>query len=138
MPEGRERGLDYQDQEEPEHRKYSPEQCPETKRQLDFLAELAWYDEEERSLTHPPGGEYQAEAKTLLERLERAAQEGKGNAQNLAVASFDINLTIHLPDGDDPTAPGSVPIRRLKELQAEGATSSAPAPTGSRRTSCRP
>ena len=58
MPEGRERGLDYQDQEEPEHRKYSPEQCPETKRQLDFLAELARYDEGERSLTHSVSGRH--------------------------------------------------------------------------------
>ena len=119
MPERRERGLDHHE-EEPEHRRYSPEHCPETRRQLDFLQELARYDEGERSLTHPPGGEHGTEAKTLLERLERLAQEGRGNAEDLEVASFDIDLTIHLPDEDDPTARGSVPIRRLGELQEEG------------------
>ena len=119
MSKGRERGLDHLE-DEPEYRRYSPEECPETKAQLDFLQRLADYDEDDRALTHPPGGEHQAEARKLMERLEAVAHDSAGNAQDLMVASFDIDLTIHLPDEDDPTAGGEIRIQRLKDLQAEG------------------
>lgn len=120
MPPTREPGLDYQSREEPEHLHYSPQEYPEIAARLELLNQLARYDQTSREVTFPSAGEPSQEALALTEALDEQILAARGSANDLAVASFDIDLTIHLPDEDDPAARGTVPVDRLRELRAGG------------------
>ena len=80
---------------------------------------LADADEPERTICHPWGPPDGATA-ILLEEADREADVQAEEINGLAVWSFDIDLTIAMPE-DEPGCRGTVSIDRLKHLQKQGA-----------------
>ena len=87
---------------------------------LDLLNELALYDETDRELTFPNGKTATPIARDLMARLDEILQNPAPENWRLAIWSFDIDLTLAMPE-DEPGCRGFIPISRLHHLRGCGA-----------------
>lgn len=94
---------------------------PRTARLLDVINRIALFDETERAITYPNPAAPDPAATKLLEELQAATGPGSdAPGQHPPVWSFDIDLTLRMPD-DHPGCRGPIPINRLVRLQRQGA-----------------
>ena len=104
-----------------EHEHYTPETHPEVAARLALLNALATFDEKYRVIGYPTSAvdeETAAETRDWLERIESAAQTAAPCA--LLVASFDIDLTLRIPEDEGYDDPGSIDPNELRRLQDQG------------------
>lgn len=90
--------------------------CASIADRLVLLNEMAMYDETTRALTFPQAGQPDPGASELTARLNRLTREPCPEAAQLPVWSFDIDLTLVMPE-DEPGAGGTIPVQRLTSLQ---------------------
>ena len=89
---------------------------PAIRERLALLNEMATYDELERALTFPRGQPPQPGAAQLTTRLNRLSGQECPDAAQLPVWSFDIDLTLAMPE-DEPGTRGPIPVQALIDLQ---------------------
>ena len=89
-----------------------------TKR-LGLINEVALYDETDRAVTYPFPDREDTEADRLSNQLQRAIDHPITESDGMSVYSFDIDLTLQLPE-DTANEHGAVPIRYLRHLQTTG------------------
>ena len=101
-------------------RPYPRETCPITAERLDVINGMATIDEDWRAITFPIQGAVNREAERLLEHFRQLADTPNPESPEMEVWSFDIDLTLTMPE-DEPGCKGPVPVGRLQELQQQGA-----------------
>ena len=101
-------------------RRYSAETCPETRSKLDVINEIALLDEREAVLSLPKGEEPAPEFNRMTTMLHQALGRPNPEPRELDIWSFDIDLTLEMPD-DEPGCQGLISISRLHQLQGNGA-----------------
>lgn len=89
---------------------------PEIVTRLELLNSMATYDETTRELAFPPQGRTGPEAVSLLTRLHLLLRTPCPAAAQKQVWSFDIDLTLELPE-DEPGCRGVIPVAHLRDLQ---------------------
>ena len=93
-----------------------PEYSPEITRRLDLINEAALYDEQDRALTYPSPGRGEERAEQYTDALQRMADTSNPTGAGMKVCSFDIDLTLEMPD-DEHGSRGHIPISEIKRLQ---------------------
>ena len=115
---------EHPDEQEKDWEHYESVRRPEVARRLELLNELAILNGQDPSLTHPGLGQ-NGQILEARARFEEAIEEAiadlnrKPDAPGFRVASFDIDLTLAIPEDDDNTY-GVIDPAELSRLQAEG------------------
>ena len=99
---------------------YSTDAGPETDRRLALINRMALFDETARAITHPGPDTSDPAADALLQEFHQAALFPNPESTQLAVWSFDIDLTLQMPE-DEPGCRGPIPVSHLARLQRQGA-----------------
>ena len=106
--------------EEPEREpeRYDPAAHPRVAERLAVLNELALWDEKDREITYPRAAGPGMDTLALLLRAEAATRGAESTP--LRIASFDIDLTVSIPEDELYEDHSPVPPEELLRLKAEG------------------
>ena len=100
---------------------YSAASYPGIARRMELLNELAVLNDLEPSLTHPRlerSSQVWEAVRRFKEEVEQVRREE--DAPEFQVASFDIDLTLSVPDDEDYNGYGVIDPGELSDLQEEG------------------
>ena len=91
-----------------------------TANRLKLINEIAVYDEATRAITYPDKHAIDHRADDLRAQVVAAVATQHPETEHMAVYSFDIDLTLEMPE-DTPGCRGVIPVQRLQQLQHQGA-----------------